>query len=392
MKKAAVVTAGILSAGLAIGAPLASADTVTRIAINGARPLPIFGQKAQDEYTASTAGIGDNWVDGETKVVALDYPATAGLLWGWNANLVDDATKVGATKILKAVHDERVAGTDTIYVVGTSEGTMAIDNAQRIMDRTVPDATDEEKNIVFVRFDSPQDVAYRLLPEGSLVPIFGYTVKRPAYLDSQFDTEIVKNEYSFWSDFPDYPGNPLALVNSVMAAAYYHPDAPYADKDEAVLLSTKTSTKGGTITTYLVRTPNGELPLTKPLRDTEKFLTGHTNLTDTIDTFAKPLVDVAYERNENDPEKVATKITNDFNAQMKKNVEDIKSTIDSFKPKPKPKVQAPTIKQDQGDPDKKPAQRMKQRVGDFKKAVKTALKPKKVEKKSTTASSDKDAA
>lgn len=119
------------------------------------------------------------------------------------------------------------------------------------------------------------------------------------------DVDIVVAEYDGVGDMPDRPGNLLATANALAGWAFVHPhygaggeDDPLERLDEAEVTQTR-NPNGTTTTRHLI--PTRELPLLKPLRDTERTLTGQDRITDEIEKPLRKVVDQGYSRNDAKP-------------------------------------------------------------------------------------------
>ena len=176
-----------------------------------------------------------------------------------------------------------------IVVAGLSEGSMVIDHEQaRLLND--PDAPPADQ-VTFVIFGNPERGVLALLPDGTHVPLVGYTTSAP--VESQYDTIIVRGEYDGFADPPDRPWNLISTFNAVIGAGVVH--SLYADVDPATIppenVTTEVNSKNATVTTYLV--PTEELPLTLPLR----FIAPPA-VVDRIDDVVRPIVDAGYSRND----------------------------------------------------------------------------------------------
>lgn len=116
------------------------------------------------------------------------------------------------------------------------------------------------------------------------------------------DVIEVNAEYDGVSDFPDRPMNLIASANALAGWVSVH--TRYGDRtseDPLTRLSeakvTVTANGNGTSTTRML-IPTHALPLTKPLRDAERALTGRTVITDQLDKVLRPIVDAGYSRND----------------------------------------------------------------------------------------------
>lgn len=283
-----LLACGALTLALAHAA-VATADT--RIVVPGAAPPPLgplldlVGATEQD-YDAKNLQVGAGWFPGTTPRV-VDYPATAGLLWGPDAPSGDEAIALGQSALHGDISDALAAG-DPVVVTGVSEGTLVIYREQAYLADN-PDAPPRDQ-LSFVLYASPQGLA-GLLPPGAHIPVFGYTTQ--PIPDSQYDTDVVVSEYDGWADPPDRPWNVVSDLNALAGAALYvHGTTAHTTRDDAVQVSRTTNAKGGTTTAYRVRTER--LPLTRPLRD----IGVPDDVVDVIDTPLRRVVDAGYSRND----------------------------------------------------------------------------------------------
>ena len=290
-RKALIVA--VIAAAVVVTAPVVHAET--RLALNGARPRPAplnaisSGGLTPAEYAALTPQIGANWLPGTSPMV-VDYPATAGLLWGLDAPTADQSTATGQANLHAAIMTATANG-EPVVVAGLSEGTIVIDSelAYLATDANAPPAN----QLTFVLFASPSRGVASLLAPGTYIPVFGYTTR--SIPQSQYNTDVVFAGFDGWADFPDRPWNLIADANAIMGAGYLHTPTALADQSRAVVVSSTTNSKGGTTTTYMI--PTQRLPLTDPLRRAGV----PTSVTDKIDEVLRPVVDAGYSRNDTGP-------------------------------------------------------------------------------------------
>ncbi|AHJ88590.1 PE/PPE-like protein [Mycobacterium phage Julie1] len=129
----------------------------------------------------------------------------------------------------------------------------------------------------------------------------------PAQTVKTHDWEEIVAERDAVGDFPDRPWNLLATAESLASWAVVHPQYgaggeadPLTRLDEAEVTETK-NPNGTTFTKRVI--PVRELSLLKPMRDTERTLTGHDRLTDEVERHLKPVVDRGWSRNDAKPAK-----------------------------------------------------------------------------------------
>ena len=182
---------------------------------------------------------------------------------------------------------------------------MVIDHEQaRLLND--PDAPPADQ-VTFIIFGNPERGVLALLPNGTYVPLVGYTTSTP--VESQYDTIIVRGEYDGFADPPDRPRNLISTFNAVIGAGVVH--SLYADVDPATIppenvTTDEVNSKNATVTTYLV--PTEELPLTLPLRFIAPpavvdriggdAAAAAAPRVDRIDDVVRPIVDAGYSRND----------------------------------------------------------------------------------------------
>lgn len=263
------------------GAAAPSASTGTRITLPGAGPLyypnflttlPYLGQllpgtpgppslSILQGYDLLNHAIGQDWFPG-TPAQVVNYPASIGLLSGsLAAPGANDAIAMGQRALNDQIMNAVTNGNgNPVHVAGTSMGTIVISRELAYL-ATAPDAPLAHE-LQFVMFSGPElGLAHSYLPPGTTVPLINYTVG--VLPDTQYDVSVVIGQYDFWANPPDRPWNLLADLNSLFGALYSHNQVVFASPSDVVVLSSVTSSMGGTITTYMVPSPT--LPMLLPL-------------------------------------------------------------------------------------------------------------------------------
>lgn len=104
-----------------------------------------------------------NWFPDST-AVTVDYPATAGLLWGADALTADQSIAVGQVNLNAAIM-AAIAGGEPAVVTGLSMGTMSIDQELTFL-ATNPGAPPASQ-LSFTLFASPSRGIASLFAPGS---------------------------------------------------------------------------------------------------------------------------------------------------------------------------------------------------------------------------------
>ena len=147
----------------------------------------------------------------------------------------------------------------------------------------------------------PGGLVHSVLQPGTRVPILDLHVPSPP--ETPYNEVVVIQEYDGFAHWPDEP-NILAVANGVMGTGLLglgllpsaHKAALTADLDSVPPenITVEVNARGGTTTTYLVKTHN--LPLTDPLR----AIGVPDPLVDAIDERLRPIVDSGYSHNDDD--------------------------------------------------------------------------------------------
>lgn len=222
----------------------------------------------------------------------VDYPRTAGPLYGPHAPDVDGTIAIGSDRLVQTLRTAR----EPSVVAGLSLGSVAADDAQRVLD-TDPDRPPADALTFIVAGDpvrvTPLSNAIgSYLPVGFRVPVLGWTVTR-APTDSVYDAVIVVGEYDLVADFPDRPWNLLAVINGVFGFFYRHGAASLSSPSDVPPqnIAVTVNSSGATTTTYLVGST--VLPMLKPLNGIVP-----TKILGAVSKVLKPIVDRGYSRND----------------------------------------------------------------------------------------------
>lgn len=224
------------------------------------------------------------------------------------------ATPQSSVKALNALIAARQGRGDTVVVVGLSKGAQVSTASMHTADAAAPGS------VTYVNIGNPDR-------DGGLNTALGF---RPAYGEVRFNVTEIYGEYDGFADWPDRP-NLLAMANAAAGIGYVHLPLGTGSADDALTRLDEGVTTvrdnldangqpNGTKTTE-IRVPTKHLPLTRPIRDVERFLTGHSVLTDEIDKGLRPIIDAGYSRNDR-PKTSTTRVdTTDGNKVTPKKAE-----------------------------------------------------------------------
>jgi hypothetical protein len=257
------VTAASLSGALVLGhatnsTVLDAMVQLTNTVIGaGGRGDPL-GARVQQKLSATVQPTGYGYE-------GVHYPATIDLAGSRDAG-------VPIMKMALASHSSE----EHLIVVSYSEGSLVAERVRRdLQARPVgpgPNGAPSAEQLTFVMIASPfapNGGLYSRFP-GLFVPfvIEPVTPSQP----TRYDTTYHALEYDTFADFPAY-FNPLALLNSVLALRYGHPDMFYDTIDPTTtphLVKEVENSAGGTDTYILYRNPH--LPLLGPIRELASIL------------------------------------------------------------------------------------------------------------------------
>jgi diacyltrehalose acyltransferase len=216
----------------------------------------------------------------------IDYPADINLA---------ASRDVGVPLVRTALMTH--SGEPLLIVAGYSEGALVAEQVRRDLQAQPADSAPSDMQLTFVMVASP------FAGDGGILARFPW-LYIPWVIDpmgagqpTRYDTTYHAIEYDIYADFPAY-FNPLALLNSVFAIRYAHPDPYYDPIDPAAAPKVQKvvpNSAGGTDTYVLYL--NSQLPLFGPVREAAAALS-LTRFTEPVLTAIEPLVrlfvDMAY--------------------------------------------------------------------------------------------------
>ena len=204
-------------------------------------------------FTGTDPESGTPW-----RRVNVSWPANAAPLWGIT-NLAY-SVDVGTNNLVAAIKNADSTTDAPITVVGTSAGSLVVDEAMRVL---ANDPTWHPRNAInyVVLADSTQKLAGTTPPAWNpFDTLSGYTYKAPPV--TPYDLTVVSYEYDGFAEFPDRWWNLYAVSNAVVGGVLLHYQTwlvgPNLDTMSAVKTVTRNSMNGLT-TTYVVQSET--LPL-----------------------------------------------------------------------------------------------------------------------------------
>jgi hypothetical protein len=280
--KGAVLLALVVAMLIALPA---SAMAATVLMVGG------LAQKTLDDYTMGLALGGEFGPQTPWKRVSVSWPADAAPFWG-TMNLADSVAE-GTANLIAAIKSTYNSTSGPITVLGTSAGTIVVDEAMRAL---ANDPTAPPKSAVnfVVLADATQRPGF--VPGGIWNPfdtLSGYTYVAPP--TTPYNLTVVTYEYDGWADFPDRWWNFYAVSNAIVGgfllhAATWFVDLPTVDGDLSTVdgdmdITTTTNSMNGVTTSYFVH------PKTLPLVQLYPSLAP-------LQDWLKEQIDAGYSRND----------------------------------------------------------------------------------------------
>jgi PE-PPE domain-containing protein len=204
----------------------------------------------------------------ENDPVLVDYPASLGLVnifgCGLKCPTGDQSVAAGVTDLDTKIKDARATDPDeTINVLALSQGSVvATYEINKLRDEGY-----DTSNIVFVLTgdpNRPNGGALARIPVEVTVPIFGLTVGQEdvATPSDGARVVVVTNQFDWAADDPAYLFNVVAWAN--IAAGFFYKTHNY--ENTAMNDPTAIVTTSGNMTSIFIPNPEGNLPLTAPLK------------------------------------------------------------------------------------------------------------------------------
>ncbi len=287
------------------GGPLATdLAAATSIFVDGSKPI-LGGREDGVPFFRMADSFKGGYSGPEYVENFVIYPRSLGALTGWGDPTYDDSEDEGTAHtvdaVRKAKRDPAFQPGDPVHIVGYSQGAGAASAA-------IPELEADEfdgDNLQFVLASNPSRNDGGILtrfPEGTYLPIIGVSFGE-GVTTSDPDTDVVQvtKQYDGVADAPDYVLNVVADVNAVLGFTYLHSgyyrdveriDPETLDPEDppaGMLVSTNAA---GTVTDVVLEAPEGELPLTMPLRQ----LGVPADVVVAFDPFLRSVIETGYER------------------------------------------------------------------------------------------------
>jgi hypothetical protein len=270
-------------------APMVRLLAATSIFIDGTKDIiPTGNSQAPDRMRGTLNGVLDQGHDyvsapGAGGNYYVQYPRSFGILTGPTDPTYDASRTIATQNTITAIKDARSQNpNDPIYVVGYSQGANAESEAIRALEAEGYDTS----NITFVLVGNGarnDGGLWARLPAGVYVPLIGLSFGASMNPDPNGPQVIqISKQYDGASDVPQYVLNPVAWANAALGFVYVHngyyqdvdfdldhngtinsADVALAQQDPAHYIVTT----NGNISDVVIRNPEGQLPLTRPLLD-----------------------------------------------------------------------------------------------------------------------------
>jgi hypothetical protein len=322
-RTASYVTAGVALelAGLVgfvnvvdANAPMVRLLAATSIFIDGTKDIiPTGNSQAPDRMRGTLSGVLDQGYDyvstpGAGGNYYVQYPRSFGVLTGLTDPTYDASRTIATQNTITAIKDARTQNpNDPIYVVGYSQGANAESEAIRQLEGEGYDTS----NITFVLVGNGarnNGGLWARLPAGVYVPLIGLSFGASMNPDPNGPQVIqISKQYDGASDVPQYVLNPVAWANAALGFVYVH-NGYYQDVDfdlnhDGTISSADVAlaqqdpahyivTTNGNISDVVIRNPEGQLPLTRPLLD----LGVPPEIVKALDPLLRAIIETSYNR------------------------------------------------------------------------------------------------
>jgi hypothetical protein len=262
VRSAGAVCGALAAALVAAHCPAADAEVVLNVPGTDEPPVNVapgfWPANAQPEY--------------------ISYPASVWPLTGTNTDTLGQSVSIG-----QQILDAKIKSTIDPIVAGISEGAMVVD-AEEIALENDPNAP-LPSTLTFIVDEDPNRGLGVYFRPGTYIPFLDFTTQPVP--DSQYNTEVIVNQYDPLANPPDRPWDLLADINAVFGLSQHTGDLN--PRSAATQVTTVTDSRGGTITTYFIADPT--LPLTQWLVSYKLLPQATVNQ---LNTVLRPLVDYGY--------------------------------------------------------------------------------------------------
>lgn len=295
-------------------APMVRLLAATSIFIDGTKDIiPTGNSQAPDRMRGTLSGVLDQGYDyvstpGAGGNYYVQYPRSFGILTGLTDPTYDASRTIATQNTITAIKDARAQNpNDPIYVVGYSQGANAESEAIRQLEAEGYDTS----NITFVLVGNGarnNGGLWARLPAGVYVPLIGLSFGASMNPDPNGPQVIqISKQYDGASDVPQYVLNPIAWANAALGFVYVH-NGYYQDVDfdlnhDGTISSADVAlaqqdpahyivTTNGNISDVVIRNPEGQLPLTRPLLD----LGVPPEIVKALDPLLRAIIETGYNR------------------------------------------------------------------------------------------------
>jgi hypothetical protein len=200
----------------------------------------------------------------------------------------DQSVQAGVADLEQAM---AANGNDHLVIYGYSQGSIIVNLEKQRLAEQYPAGT-TAPDIDFVLggdFGVPNGGLYARFP-GLYIPVLDWLFHGPEPTDTQFHTDVITRQYDGVADFPLYPLNVIADLNTVLGFLYVH-TYPF-DVSLPADPTTSPAFQGthGDTSYYFFETQ--DLPLFAPLR----MLGVPEALIDVVEPFFRAIVELGYDR------------------------------------------------------------------------------------------------
>ncbi len=243
---------GLAAAGVAL--PAAAGAQAANVA------LMVNGMAAGDLSDLAMANLLSGMF-GSYQRQNVSWPQQARLAGGTTGLTLEQSINVGANNLDAALQTavKQLKPGEHVTIVGLSAGALVADEELRRLASSATAPGKTQLDVVVVA-----DSSRIYFNKNRYDALLNYTYRPP--VDSEFNTKAVTGQYDGYADFPDRPGNLLAVQNAIAGAQLVHVPSMLTNLSTvpARNVTTTVNSQGGVTTSYLVPTPTLPLVVVNP--------------------------------------------------------------------------------------------------------------------------------
>ncbi|WP_231737333.1 PE-PPE domain-containing protein [Mycobacterium sp. IS-1742] len=274
--------------------------------------LPTNDSQAPDRMRGALNGAYDQCAVDCANNKYIVYPREFGVMTGLGSHGYEESKAIAAEKTKAAILDAVSQNPgDPVYVVGFSQGSNAASDVLADLEKEYPNKDFSKVTFVLLGNGARNDGGlWARMPAGVYVPLIGLRFgasTNPSTNPNAPQVIQISKQYDGASDVPKYVMNPVAWANAALGFIYvhngYYNDVSIADLDtdgDGRLSQDEIDdapeqyviTQEGNIVDVLIKNPEGQLPLTRPLLD----LGVPPEIVKALDPLLRAIIETGYDR------------------------------------------------------------------------------------------------